>query len=89
MSLEEIFSSVFHDAVEKIHTDDYPDIFKNLFLELIEKSTENQYSLKLLLIVACKATLQQKMHQLKVLLCAPEEAESEADLESIDRSRTQ
>ena len=55
---EEIFSSVFHDATIKNHTDDYPDIFKHLFLELIEKSEENQYSLKLLLIVACKATLQ-------------------------------
>ena len=40
-SEEEIFSSVFHDATIKNHTDDYPDIFKHLFLELIEKSLEN------------------------------------------------
>ena len=45
--------------------------------------------LKLLLIVTCKATLQEKMQQLKVLICVPEQGDKKVDVESIKRSRTQ
>ena len=34
---EEIFSSLFQDNFKSNHTDDYPDIFKHLFLDLCEK----------------------------------------------------
>ena len=85
---EEILSTFFLNTGNKSNTIDYPDIFKNLFLELGFKLEENMISLKLLLIVTCKATLQEKMQQLKVLICAPEQADQQADVENIERSRT-
>ena len=80
---------MFQEAADKSIIENYPDIFKQLFLKLSEKVEEDSMDLKLLLIVTCKATLQEKMQQLKVLICAPEQADQHADVESIERSRTQ
>ena len=80
---------MFQELADKSIIENYPDVFKQLFLELSEKVEENSMDLKLLLIVTCKATLQEKMQQLKVLICAPEQAEKQVDVESIESSRTQ
>ena len=72
MAPKEIFSSLFQETTIQSYNEDYPDIFKLLFLELCEKATENSTTLKLFLIVICKATIKEKMQQLKVLICAPE-----------------
>ena len=66
---------MFQELADKSIIENYPDVFKQLFLELSEKVEENSMDLKLLLIVTCKATLQEKMQQLKVLICAPEQAD--------------
>ena len=89
MTPDQIFSSMFQELADNSIIENYPDIFKQLFLELSEKVEENSIDLKLLLIVTCKATLQEKMQQFKVLICAPERAGKQAELESIERSRTQ
>ena len=58
---EEHFSRLFKDALVDAQEEDYPDVFKELFFDLIRKPEMNETNLKLLLMIACEGGLTTKM----------------------------
>ena len=58
---EEHFARLFRDAAVDSPDVDYPDVFKELFFDLIREPVMNETSLKLLLMVACKGDLTARM----------------------------
>ena len=60
-SPEEFFVRLFREAAVDAQDEDYPDVFKELFFDLIRKPEMNETSLKLLLMAACKGVLTIKM----------------------------
>ena len=69
----------------KYKEQDYPDVFKNLFLKLSQSPFENKNRLQLLLIVACEADISQRMQALRLLICEPEDASKKSDDKTIFR----
>ena len=61
ISSEEHFARLFKDAAVDAHDDDYPDVYKELFFDLIKNPEMNSIRLKLLLIAVCKGALTIKM----------------------------
>ena len=65
--MEEVTDRYFKKSEE---TDDkYPDVFVQLFKTLAEDYLENEDDLKILLMVTCKASLEQRIELFKTLLC--------------------
>ena len=58
---EEHFARLFKEAAVDAQDEDYPDVFKELFFDLIRKPEINETNLRLLLMVACKGVLTTRM----------------------------
>ena len=76
-SIKGQLGSLFADT--STYYGNYPYIFRELFTELSEDIDENEDKLKLLLIVTCKASLREKMHFFKAVLCLHEVSSETSD----------
>ena len=85
MSMEEIANKYFPKPKDKDKDDKYPDIFVDMFRALANEPLGHEDALRLLLMVNCKAGLEQKMELLKILLCNTVSGASKQTLMQKDR----